>query len=261
MIQSVFSGPSAEIRTQGLLNPIQARYQTSPHPGQAVRLADSGVILPWIRRNCKPFSKEINLRLWKEREMPPRIERSGIPFHSRRPGETEKPWTERPGRLGKNEAGFPSCGKECVPQRTWISLEPLDSVENLDSAEILDSAENGARIAGFRRFVFPGRSRDTGETGHGGLFRRGRPKRQGSPQRKSGDGGQTSALQVFRISGAVGPKSDAWLRTAARCRIRMYRLAGTVDRRLIGPCPQTAGEGWQDRPGGQDQGADKKKML
>ena len=25
-------GPSAEIRTQGLLNPIQARYQTSPHP-------------------------------------------------------------------------------------------------------------------------------------------------------------------------------------------------------------------------------------
>ena len=25
-------GPSAEIRTRGLLNPIQARYQTSPHP-------------------------------------------------------------------------------------------------------------------------------------------------------------------------------------------------------------------------------------
>ena len=25
-------GPSVEIRTQGLLNPIQARYQTSPHP-------------------------------------------------------------------------------------------------------------------------------------------------------------------------------------------------------------------------------------
>ena len=27
-----FRGPSVEIRTQGLLNPIQARYQTSPHP-------------------------------------------------------------------------------------------------------------------------------------------------------------------------------------------------------------------------------------
>ena len=27
-----FFGPSVEIRTRGLLNPIQARYQTSPHP-------------------------------------------------------------------------------------------------------------------------------------------------------------------------------------------------------------------------------------
>lgn len=27
-----FHGPSVEIRTRGLLNPIQARYQTSPHP-------------------------------------------------------------------------------------------------------------------------------------------------------------------------------------------------------------------------------------
>ena len=26
------NGPSVEIRTRGLLNPIQARYQTSPHP-------------------------------------------------------------------------------------------------------------------------------------------------------------------------------------------------------------------------------------
>ena len=29
---SGFFGPSVEIRTRGLLNPIQARYQTSPHP-------------------------------------------------------------------------------------------------------------------------------------------------------------------------------------------------------------------------------------
>ena len=28
----LFTGPSVEIRTRGLLNPIQARYQTSPHP-------------------------------------------------------------------------------------------------------------------------------------------------------------------------------------------------------------------------------------
>ena len=32
LFRELFFGPSAEIRTQGLLNPIQARYQTSPHP-------------------------------------------------------------------------------------------------------------------------------------------------------------------------------------------------------------------------------------
>ena len=32
---STLFGPSAEIRTRGLLNPIQARYQTSPHPDTA----------------------------------------------------------------------------------------------------------------------------------------------------------------------------------------------------------------------------------
>ena len=31
-----FFGPSVEIRTRGLLNPIQARYQTSPHPDASV---------------------------------------------------------------------------------------------------------------------------------------------------------------------------------------------------------------------------------
>ena len=31
-VSARFIGPSVEIRTQGLLNPIQARYQTSPHP-------------------------------------------------------------------------------------------------------------------------------------------------------------------------------------------------------------------------------------
>ena len=30
--ESTSFGPSVEIRTRGLLNPIQARYQTSPHP-------------------------------------------------------------------------------------------------------------------------------------------------------------------------------------------------------------------------------------
>ena len=32
-----FFGPSVEIRTRGLLNPIQARYQTSPHPEICLR--------------------------------------------------------------------------------------------------------------------------------------------------------------------------------------------------------------------------------
>ena len=32
-----FFGPSVEIRTRGLLNPIQARYQTSPHPDLAAQ--------------------------------------------------------------------------------------------------------------------------------------------------------------------------------------------------------------------------------
>ena len=36
-------GPSVEIRTRGLLNPIQARYQTSPHPDIACRLATATV--------------------------------------------------------------------------------------------------------------------------------------------------------------------------------------------------------------------------
>ena len=34
-------GPSVEIRTQGLLNPIQARYQTSPHPDFLLSVAVS----------------------------------------------------------------------------------------------------------------------------------------------------------------------------------------------------------------------------
>ena len=32
LVIPVFLGPSDWIRTSGLLNPIQARYQTSPHP-------------------------------------------------------------------------------------------------------------------------------------------------------------------------------------------------------------------------------------
>ncbi len=36
-------GPSVEIRTRGLLNPIQARYQTSPHPDIAYNLATAKV--------------------------------------------------------------------------------------------------------------------------------------------------------------------------------------------------------------------------
>ena len=50
-------GPSAEIRTQGLLNPIQARYQTSPHPEVFCWLSasDSLVIIAYPREKCKSF--------------------------------------------------------------------------------------------------------------------------------------------------------------------------------------------------------------
>ena len=38
-------GPSVEIRTRGLLNPIQARYQTSPHP-DILAVSNSLLIIP-----------------------------------------------------------------------------------------------------------------------------------------------------------------------------------------------------------------------
>ena len=34
-------GPSVEIRTRGLLNPIQARYQTSSHPDLCLRFLNA----------------------------------------------------------------------------------------------------------------------------------------------------------------------------------------------------------------------------
>ena len=37
LVDGLFDGPSDWIRTSGLLNPIQARYQTSPHPETAAR--------------------------------------------------------------------------------------------------------------------------------------------------------------------------------------------------------------------------------
>ena len=52
-------GPSDWIRTSGLLNPIQARYQTSPHP-DIVLLSDSHSIIAYPVRKCKhnfSFSK------------------------------------------------------------------------------------------------------------------------------------------------------------------------------------------------------------
>lgn len=47
-------GPSAEIRTQGLLNPIQARYQTSPHPDMSYLVASLSMIAHFPQ-TCKPF--------------------------------------------------------------------------------------------------------------------------------------------------------------------------------------------------------------
>ena len=55
-------GPSVEIRTQGLLNPIQARYQTSPHPdtidGTTI-VPDSLDIIPWRKEKSKLFFEKI----------------------------------------------------------------------------------------------------------------------------------------------------------------------------------------------------------
>ena len=45
-------GPSYWIRTSGLLNPIQARYQTSPHP-DIVLFPDSHNIVAHLVRKCK----------------------------------------------------------------------------------------------------------------------------------------------------------------------------------------------------------------
>ena len=47
-----YFGPSVEIRTRGLLNPIQARYQTSPHPDASCDCPD---ILAHPVRKCKHY--------------------------------------------------------------------------------------------------------------------------------------------------------------------------------------------------------------
>ena len=55
-----FLGPSDWIRTSGLLNPIQARYQTSPHPEIFSSLAltpDSLDSIPRLFPKCKSFFK------------------------------------------------------------------------------------------------------------------------------------------------------------------------------------------------------------
>ena len=49
-----FFGPSVEIRTRGLLNPIQARYQTSPHPDIQLSLTDFD-ILAQLSKKIKPY--------------------------------------------------------------------------------------------------------------------------------------------------------------------------------------------------------------
>ena len=49
-----FHGPSDWIRTSGLLNPIQARYQTSPHPDMSYLVASLSMIAHFPQ-TCKPF--------------------------------------------------------------------------------------------------------------------------------------------------------------------------------------------------------------
>ena len=53
-------GPSVEIRTQGLLNPIQARYQTSPHPEICPAYSpDNSGILPHLFSKCNRVFQKI----------------------------------------------------------------------------------------------------------------------------------------------------------------------------------------------------------
>ena len=52
-MKSPVFGPSVEIRTRGLLNPIQARYQTSPHPDTLSR--DSFHIVSHHGEKCKHY--------------------------------------------------------------------------------------------------------------------------------------------------------------------------------------------------------------
>ena len=50
-----FHGPSVEIRTRGLLNPIQARYQTSPHPDIFCRSLGDFDMIPQKFKKSKHF--------------------------------------------------------------------------------------------------------------------------------------------------------------------------------------------------------------
>ena len=52
-----FFGPSVEIRTRGLLNPIQARYQTSPHPDKCLRLTTASIYYHTLSENASTFFK------------------------------------------------------------------------------------------------------------------------------------------------------------------------------------------------------------
>ena len=62
-----FLGPSDWIRTSGLLNPIQARYQTSPHPDLLASL-DCLDILAHLAEKCKHFfQKKSNILLRNEK--------------------------------------------------------------------------------------------------------------------------------------------------------------------------------------------------
>ena len=54
-----FSGPSDWIRTSGLLNPIQARYQTSPHPEIWSCEPDSLCMIPRSAGKINPFLQKI----------------------------------------------------------------------------------------------------------------------------------------------------------------------------------------------------------
>ena len=109
----VLFGPSAEIRTQGLLNPIQARYQTSPHPetGAGLVVPDSSVIITHSILKCKPFFKFSFFSFGKMCIKPGAPKKRSRFYRIQVRNSPGRTWSVPPGKQG-------------VPRRSWPPHAP-----------------------------------------------------------------------------------------------------------------------------------------